>query len=36
VGHDRGPALHEERHDPWARADLVIDLTDPEQPRRLG
>jgi len=29
-------ALHEERHDPWARADLVIDLTDPEQPRRLG
>lgn len=29
-------ALHEEKHDPWARADLVVDLTDPKQPRRLG
>jgi uridine kinase len=29
-------ALHEERHDPWSRADLVVDLTDPKQPRPLG
>jgi uridine kinase len=29
-------ALHEERHDPWSRADVVVDLTDPQQPRRLG
>jgi uridine kinase len=29
-------ALHEERDDPWSRADLVIDLTDPDRPRRLG
>jgi uridine kinase len=29
-------ALHEERHDPWSRADLVVDLTDPLAPRRLG
>ncbi len=29
-------ALHEDRHDPWTRADLVIDLTDPLGPRRLG
>jgi uridine kinase len=29
-------ALHEERHDPWRRADVVVDLTDPAQPRRLG
>jgi uridine kinase len=29
-------ALHEERHDPWSRADVVIDLTDPQQPRRLS
>jgi uridine kinase len=29
-------ALHEERHDPWSRADLVVDLTDPQAPRRLG
>lgn len=29
-------ALHEERHDPWSRADVVVDLTDPLEPRRLG
>jgi uridine kinase len=29
-------ALHEERHDPWSRADVVIDLTDPQTPRRLS
>lgn len=29
-------ALHEERHDPWSRADVVVDLTEPDQPRRLG
>jgi uridine kinase len=29
-------ALHEERHDPWSRADVVVDLTDPETPRRLS
>jgi uridine kinase len=29
-------ALHEERHDPWSRADLVVDLTDPLAPRQLG
>ena len=29
-------ALHEERHDPWPRADVVVDLTDPQAPRRLG
>jgi uridine kinase len=29
-------ALHEERHDPWSRADVVVDLTDPQQPRQLG
>jgi uridine kinase len=29
-------ALHEERDDPWSRADLVVDLTDPKQPRPLG
>ncbi|MDQ1666138.1 MAG: uridine kinase [Actinomycetota bacterium] len=29
-------ALHEERHDPWRRADVVVDLTDPQAPRRLG
>jgi uridine kinase len=28
-------ALHEERHDPWSRADVVVDLTDPQQPQRL-
>jgi uridine kinase len=29
-------ALHEERHDPWSRADVVVDLTDPQAPRQLG
>lgn len=29
-------ALHEERHDPWSRANAVVDLTDPDRPRRLG
>lgn len=29
-------ALYEERDDPWSRADVVVDLTDPEQPRLLG
>lgn len=29
-------ALHEERDDPWSRADLVVDLSDPQTPRRLG
>lgn len=29
-------ALHEERDDPWSRADLVVDLTDPKRPRPLG
>lgn len=29
-------ALHEERNDPWSRADVVVDLTDPEQPRLLS
>ena len=29
-------SLHEERNDPWCRADVVVDLTDPEQPRLLG
>ena len=29
-------SLHEERHDPWSRADIVVDLTDPQQPRRLS
>lgn len=29
-------ALHEERHDPWSRADAVVDLTDPEAPRLLS
>lgn len=29
-------ALHEERDDPWARADLLVDLTDPQAPRRLS
>lgn len=29
-------ALHEERHDPWSRADVVVDLTDPQLPRRLS
>jgi uridine kinase len=29
-------ALHEERDDPWSRADVVVDLTDPRRPLRLG
>jgi uridine kinase len=29
-------ALYEERDHPWSRADVVVDLTDPEQPRLLG
>lgn len=29
-------ALHEERHDPWSRADVVVDLTDPDAPQRLS
>jgi uridine kinase len=29
-------SLHEERNDPWSRADVVVDLSDPEQPRLLG
>jgi uridine kinase len=29
-------ALHEDRDDPWSRADLVVDLTDPMAPRPLG
>jgi uridine kinase len=28
-------ALYEERDNPWSRADVVVDLTDPEQPRLL-
>lgn len=29
-------ALHEERNDPWSRADVVVDLTDPQEPRLLS
>ena len=29
-------ALHEERNDPWSRADVVVDVTDPQRPRLLG
>jgi uridine kinase len=29
-------ALHQERHDPWARADVVVDLSDPQAPVLLG
>lgn len=29
-------ALYEERDDPWSRADVVVDLTDPEHPRLLS
>lgn len=29
-------SLHEERHDPWSRADVVVDLTDPMRPRLLS
>lgn len=28
-------ALHQERDDPWSRADVVVDLTDPTAPRLL-
>ena len=29
-------SLYEERHDPWLRADAVVDLTDPLAPRLLS
>ncbi|MGH8969576.1 MAG: uridine kinase [Actinomycetes bacterium] len=29
-------SLHEERNDPWSRADVVVDLSDPDRPRLLG
>lgn len=29
-------SLYEEREDPWARADLVFDLSDPQSPRLLS
>jgi uridine kinase len=29
-------SLYEERHDPWSRADVVVDLTDPLEPRLLS
>jgi uridine kinase len=29
-------SLYEEESDPWSRADVVVDLTDPETPRQLG
>ena len=29
-------SLHQERDDPWSRADLVVDLTDPLAPRLLA
>jgi hypothetical protein len=29
-------SLYEERHDPWSRADVVVDLTDPLMPRLLS
>jgi uridine kinase len=29
-------ALHQERDDPWSRADVVVDLTDPTAPRLLS
>ena len=25
-------SLHQERHDPWSQADLVVDLSDPLAP----
>lgn len=28
--------MHEERNDPWSRADVVVDMTDPTRPRLLG
>jgi uridine kinase len=32
----RAWALHEERHDPWSRAGMVVDLTDPLAPELLA
>ena len=29
-------SLYEERHDPWSRADVVVDLTEPLAPRLLS
>lgn len=29
-------SLYEERDEPWARADVVVDLSDPQAPRLLG
>jgi uridine kinase len=29
-------SMHHERDDPWSRADLVVDLTDPAAPRLLS
>lgn len=29
-------SLYEERHEPWSRADVVVDLSDPQAPRLLG
>lgn len=29
-------ALHQERHDPWEHADVVVDLSDPTAPRLVG
>lgn len=29
-------SLYEEQDEPWARADVVVDLTDPTAPRLLG
>jgi uridine kinase len=28
-------SMHQERDDPWSRADLVVDLTDPAAPLLL-
>ena len=29
-------ALHQERDDPWPRADVVVDMSDPDRPTVLG
>ncbi len=29
-------SLHEDRNDPWSRADVVVDLSDPQTPRALS
>jgi len=29
-------ALHQERDDPWTRADVVVDMSDPDRPTVLG